>query len=102
MQGMLSNWKICFNVINIRTYDKKVYYWSQNNQKVMKITFTKFPILCQQTTKTALKCNTDLFGPLCQFWFVNLECLRDSKPQPCVQHHKSLKMTLNATNQKKT
>ena len=24
MQSMLSNWKICFNVIDIQTYDKKL------------------------------------------------------------------------------
>ena len=46
---------------------------------------------CQQTTKTTSKCNTDSFGPVCQFWSVTLNRTRDSKLQRCVQQHKSLK-----------
>ena len=32
-QCMFSNWKICFNVINIRTYDKKLCNLSKKNEK---------------------------------------------------------------------
>ena len=37
--------------------------------------------------KTALKCNSDSFGPVSQLWSVTLKCMRDSKPQRCVQQH---------------
>ena len=42
-----------------------------------------------------------LFGPVCQLWFVTSKCLRDRKPQRCVQQHKLLKVTRNATNRDK-
>ena len=51
------------------------------------MTCTNFPIWRQQTTKTTSKCNTDSFGPVCQLWFVTLKCMRDSKPQRCIQQH---------------
>ena len=51
--------------------------------------------------KTTSKCNTDSFGPVCQVWFVTLKCMRNSMPQRCVQQHKSLKVTRNATNRDK-
>ena len=44
------------------------------------------------------KSNKDSFGLVCQLWFITFNSMRDSKPQRCVQHHKSLKMTQNATN----
>ena len=44
------------------------------------------------------KCNRDSFGLVCQNWSVTLSSMRDSKPQRCVQQHKSLKMTENVTN----
>ena len=31
-QGMLSNWKICFNVFNIQNYDKVLYLLNENNE----------------------------------------------------------------------
>ena len=34
-QGMLSNWKICFNVINIRTYYELLCDSSKINETVM-------------------------------------------------------------------
>ena len=43
-------------------------------------------------------CNTDSFGPVGQLWSVNLNCMRDSKPQRCVRQHKSLKIPRNAPN----
>ena len=46
-------------------------------------------------------CYPNSIGPVCLIWFVNLNCMRDSKPQHCVQQHKSLKMKPNATNQDK-
>ena len=51
--------------------------------------------------KTTSKCNTDSFGPVCQLWSVNPNCMRDSKPQCCVQQQKSLKVNRNATNRNK-
>ena len=53
------------------------------------------------TTETISKCNADLFGPVCHFWSVTLKGMSDSKPQRCVQQHKSLKMTRNATKRSK-
>ena len=64
-------------------------------------TCTKFPISCQQTSKTTLRSNTGSFGPVCQLWSVNFNCMRESKSQRCVQQHKSLKVTGNATNRDK-
>ena len=51
--------------------------------------------------KTTSKCNKDSFGPVCRLGSVNLNCMRDSKPQRCVQQHKSLKATRNLTNRDK-
>ena len=42
--GMLSNWKICFNVINIRTYDESLCNLGKINETVMSTTCTKIPI----------------------------------------------------------
>ena len=62
------------------------------------MTCTNFLICCQKTTKTTSKYDTKSFGPVCQLLFVNLNCMHDSKPQSCVQQHKSFKLTRNATN----
>ena len=35
IQGMFSNWKICFNVINIRTYHESLSNLSKINETVM-------------------------------------------------------------------
>ena len=51
--------------------------------------------------KNNFKYHKDSFGPVCQIWSVNLTCMRDSKPQCCVQQHKSLKITRNPTNRNK-
>ena len=34
-QGMLSDWKICFNVINVRTYDEFLCILGKINETVM-------------------------------------------------------------------
>ena len=34
-QGLLSNWKICFNVFNIRNYDELLCNLSNINETVM-------------------------------------------------------------------
>ena len=101
MQNMLSNWKICLNIINITTYDERLCKLSKDNEIESYTTCTKFPIWCQQNTKKISKCNTDSFGPVCQLWSVTLKCIRDNKPQRCVQQHKSLKGTQIATNRNK-
>ena len=44
MQGMLSNWKIYFNVFNIQTYDEFLCNLSKINETVQKTTYTNFPI----------------------------------------------------------
>ena len=84
---MLSNWKICFNVSNIRTYGE----FLSNLAKLMKLQKER-PVLTShfdvsKTTKTALKCNADSFGPVSQLWSATLKCMRASKPQRCVQLH---------------
>ena len=84
---MPSNWTICFNVINIRTYGKFLC----NLAKLMKLQKQR-PILTSQfdvskTIKTALKCNAVSFGPVSQLWSATLKCMRASKPQRCVQQH---------------
>ena len=95
-QGMLSNWKICFNVFNIRSYEEFLCNLSKINKNVSRTTSTNFPIWCQQTTKTALKCDTESFGPFSHLWSVNHKCMHYSKPQ-----HNSLKVTRNETNRDK-
>ena len=100
-QGMLSNWNICFNIFNKRTDDKNLRNLNKTNDTFMQTTCTNFQNWCQQTTKTTSKCNTDSVGLVCQLWSVILKCMRDSKPQPCVQQHKLLKVTWNATNRDK-
>ena len=35
---------------------------------------------------------------MCQLWSVTFRCIRDGKPQRCIQQHKSLKVTQTATN----
>ena len=44
------------------------------------------------------KCNKESFRLVCQLWSVTPNHMRECKPQRCVQPHKSLKMTQNATN----
>ena len=66
-QGMLSNWKNCFNVINIWNYDERLCNLSKFKETVMYTTCTNFLIWCQKTTKTNLKSNKDSFGPVFQF-----------------------------------
>ena len=65
-QGMFPNWKICFNVINDRTYHELLGNLSKSNDTVIKTTCNNFPICCQQTTKTTSKCDTNSLGPVCQ------------------------------------
>ena len=45
------------------------------------------PFDVSKTIKSASKCNADLFGPVRQLWFATFKCMRDSKPQRCVQQH---------------
>ena len=84
---MLSNWRICFNVSNIRTYGE----FSCNLAKLMKLQKQRLVLTSQfdvsKTIKSALKCNADSFGPVSQLWSATLKCMRDSKPQRCVQQH---------------
>ena len=56
-QGMFSNWKICFNAINIQTYDELFCILGKLNETEMLTTLTTFPNWFQKTTKTKLKCN---------------------------------------------
>ena len=84
---MPSNLKICFNVFNIRTYNEFFFILA----KLMKLQKER-PALTSQfdvskTIKTALKCNAKSFGPVSQLWSVTHKCMRDSKPQRCVQQH---------------
>ena len=84
---MFSNWKICFNVFNIRTYGELLC----NLAKLMKLQKER-PLLISQfdvskTIKLALKCNADSFGPVSQLWSATLKCMCVSKPQRCVQQH---------------
>ena len=57
-QRMFSNWKICFNVNNIRTYDELLCKLNEIIKTVNATTDTNFSIWCQQTTKTTSKSNT--------------------------------------------
>ena len=98
---MLSNWRSCFNAINLPHFDDVWCVFSKSNESVQRMTYTNFPISCQQTTKTTWKCNTDSFGPVFRLWFATLKCMCDSKPQRYVQQHKSLKGTRNAINRDK-
>ena len=98
MQNMLSDWKICLKIINISTYDKSLSNLRKISENVQFTTCTNFLFWSQQITKTISKYNTDSFGPICQLWFVTLERMRNSKPQRCIQPHKSLKVPRNATN----
>ena len=87
-QSMFSNKNICFNVFNIRTYGEFLC----NLAKLMKLQKER-PLLTSQfdvskTIKSALKCNADSFGPVCQLWSVTLKCMRDNKPQNCDQQQK--------------
>ena len=61
------------------------------------MTYAGFPIGCQLITKTSWKCNTDLFGPVCQHWSATFKCMRDSEPQRCIQEHKPLNPTPKTT-----
>ena len=97
-EGMFSIWKICFNVLNIRKYNELFCNLSKINKTVLKTICTNFPIWCQKTTQTTSKRITDSFGPVCQLWSLTHKCMRDSKPQCCVQQHKSLKVLRNETN----
>ena len=74
--------------------------------EIIRKLFRERPVLTSQfdvskPKKTTLKCNADSFGPVCQLWFLTLECMRDSKPQRSVQQHKSRKVTRIATNRHK-
>ena len=100
-QDMLFKWKICFNVFNIRTYDEVLCNLSKISETAQKATSTNFPVSSQQTTKTTSNCNANSFGPVCQLSSITFKCMRDSKPQRCVQHHKSLEVTQNAINRDK-
>ena len=86
-QDMLFNWKICFNVFNIRTYGELLC----NLAKLMKLQKER-PALTSQfdvskTIKSSLKCNAVSFGAISQVWSATLKCMRASKPQRCVQQH---------------
>ena len=100
-KSMVSFWKSCFKAPNVRKNDELLCNLSKYNKTVWRTTCTNFPIWCQQTTKTNSKCNTDSFGPVCQLWTVTIKHMRDSKPQRCVQHDKSLKVTRNVTKRDK-
>ena len=52
MQNMLSNYKICLNIINISTYDESLSNLSKIGETVQFPTCTNFLLCCQQTTKT--------------------------------------------------
>ena len=86
---MLYSWNICFIVFNIQTYDELWWTLSKINATAYTLTWINFPISCQQTTKTTLECNTETFGPVCHCWSVTFKYMHDSKPQRCVQQHKS-------------
>ena len=97
--------KVCFPigcaVTMLSIYENITIFlciFSKINEIVMRMIDTKFPIWCQPTTKTTWKCKTDSFGPVCQLWSVTSKNMRDSKPQRCVEQHKSLKVTQNAIN----
>ena len=75
--------------------------FSKISDTAQRATSTNFPVSSQQTTKTTSNCNTNSFGPVCQLWSITFTCMRDSKPQRCVQHHKPLKVTQNAINRDK-
>ena len=86
------DWKICFNIFKIRTYDENL----RNFIKIMKL-YKKRPVLTpqfdvnklQKQLRSVIQTHLDQsanFGPLS-----TNAC--DSKPQ-----HKSLKVTRNATN----
>ena len=88
------DWKICFNIFKIRTYDENL----RNLIKIMKL-YKKRPVLTpqfdvnklQKQLRSVIQTHLDQsanFGPLS-----TNAC--DSKPQ-----HKSLKVTRNATNWK--
>ena len=98
---MLSNWKICFNVINIPTYDESMCNLGKLNETVKETTCTNFPVWCHQTTKTTSKCNTNSFGPVWKLRSVTLKCEHVKKPQRSVKQHKLSKVKLNATNRDK-
>ena len=87
--------------MNKRKYDEFLCILSKINETVKKETYTNLLIWCQQNTKAIWKCNTESFGPVWQLFFVTLKCMRDSKPQCCVQQHKSLKVTRHGTNRDK-
>ena len=74
---------------------------SKISETAQRTTSTNFPVSSQQTTKTTSNCNTNSFGPVCQLSSITFKCMRDSKPQRCVQHHKSLEVTQNAINRDK-
>ena len=42
------------------------------------------------------------FGSVCQLLPVSVNCMRDSKPQRCVQQHRSFEVSQNPTNPKST
>ena len=81
-QGLLSNWKTCFDVFNLVSYDEFWCNLSKITKNVWRTISTNFPIYCQQITKTALKCDTESFGPVSQLWSVTQKSMHDSK-----QHH---------------
>ena len=78
-----------------------MYNFSKISDTAQRATSTNFPVSSQQTTKTTSNSNTNSFGPVCQLWSITFKCMRDSKPQRCVPHHKSLKVTQNAINRGK-
>ena len=95
-QGMLFNGKICFIVFNKRNYDELFCSFKSYNETVLRTTSTNLPIWYQQTTKTALKCDTESFGPVSHLCSVNHKYMQYSKPQ-----HNFLKVTRNETNRDK-
>ena len=76
-------------------------FWVKETKLYKKISCTEIPTYCQLTTKPTSKRDITSFGPVCQFWSVNLNCRRDSKPQRDVQQQKLLKLTWFATNRDK-
>ena len=93
---MLSNWKICFNVFNIRTKDELFLIRMQ----LMKL-YKERPELTsqfdvskvQKQPSSVIQVHLDQSANL---WSIKLKCMRDSK-----QQHKLLKVTRNTTNRDK-
>ena len=90
-----------FQCLQYTNLDEVLCNLSKISETAQRATSTNFPVSSQQTTKTTSNCNTNSFGPVRQLSFITFKCMRDSKPQRCVQHHKSWEVTQNAINRDK-